>query len=108
MNAEEIVKQYKDKAKNMNSLYLAPSSDSGKRNQRINDSIIEKENHNHNAENARKAAKSRIICIPKIGCTIPFLMDLLNSGEIVMETIEIEKAVNIILKAKLDLDAGIP
>lgn len=58
----------------------------------------------------KKSKKPRIVRLPKIGCTIPFLMTLFNnlsnSGEVCMETSDVASAVNLILKAKMDLDEG--
>ena len=57
-----------------------------------------------------KAKSSRVIRLPTFGCTVPFLMalfnDLTKDGTMYMESGEISRAVNIILKAKVDLDNG--
>lgn len=60
----------------------------------------------------KKTKKTRVIRLPRIGCTIPFLMTLFNDlskeGTMNMEASDISRAVNIILKAKMDLDGGSP
>lgn len=58
----------------------------------------------------KKLQKSRIIRLPKIGCTIPFLMSLFNglcnSGAVCLDEGQMGQAVNIIAKAKQDIDEG--
>lgn len=58
----------------------------------------------------KKTKNSRVIRLPKIGCTIPFLMklfnDLSNKGVMRLDVCDITRAVNIISNAKMDLDSG--
>ena len=59
-----------------------------------------------------KPKNSRVFHLPRFGCTVPFLMGLFNDltkdGTMYMEAAEISRAVNIILKVKMDLDDGKP
>lgn len=79
-----------------------------------------REKETHNTETAKKSngkstvlkinKKSHIIRIPKIGCDIPFLVTLFtnlsNTGSVTMDERGIMDAVNIVTKAKKDLDEG--
>lgn len=55
--------------------------------------------------------KSRTIRLPRIGCTIPFLITLFNglcnSGAVCMDEGQMMQAVNIVAKAKKDFDEGL-
>ena len=57
-----------------------------------------------------KVKRSRVIRIPQVGCTIPFVMKFFNNlskeGTVPMETNEVSRMVNIISKVKKDLDEG--
>ena len=59
-----------------------------------------------------KPKNSRVFHLPRFGCTVPFLMGLFNDltkdGTMYMEAAEISRAVNIILKVKMDLADGKP
>lgn len=58
----------------------------------------------------KKTKRSRVMRIPKIGCTVPFLMtlfnDLTNKGVVRMDACDISKAVNTISNIKMELDGG--
>lgn len=58
----------------------------------------------------RKLRNSRLVRLPRIGCTIPFLTKLINklcnSGVTSMDEGQMTQAINIIAKAKKDLDDG--
>lgn len=60
---------------------------------------------------SKKIRKAHITRIPKIGCTIPYLITLFNnlssSGIIPMDERQIMSAVNVTAKTKKDLDEGI-
>ena len=78
------------------------------------------EKETHNTETAKKSSgkstvlkinkKSHITRIPKIGCDIPFLVTLFtslsNTGSVTMDERGIMNAVNIVARAKKDLDEG--
>ena len=58
----------------------------------------------------QKPRKSRIIRLPRTGCTIPFLMASLNnisSSAACLDKGQLVNAVNVILKAKKDLAEGL-
>lgn len=60
---------------------------------------------------SKKIRKAHITRLPKIGCTIPYLITLFNnlssSGIIPMDERQIMNAVNVTAKTKKDLDEGI-
>ena len=78
------------------------------------------EKETHNTETAKKSSgkstvlkinkKSHITRIPKIGCDIPFLVTLFtslsNTEPVTMDERGIMSAVNIVTRAKRDLDEG--
>lgn len=75
-------------------------------------SILQETSGSEKLKKTIETKKSRIIRLPKIGCITSNLMsifnDLSNTGAVLLDTSEIMRAVNIVLKVQKDMDEGIP